>query len=287
VSKSGLVSPRAAVRPALSDLGERSALIGRQRVGRVSRRPQQSGRGWGGRLALIGGAVAVLGLQSAGVAWLLTTPRFAVRGVEVRGASRVPAERILAAAAIAPGTNLWRIDPSAVVGRVQALPQIRRAELIRELPRRVVLVVEERRPFTLVHGARLHWLDEEGRVLGEESRAVVSPAPVITGLSEAEVAHTRTEPSAKTRVAIALIRVLLRSGSPLASDIAEIDMSRREGPVLYTEDGIEVRLGAEDWGERLGRLEGVLAQVARQGGAVSAIDLRFRDQIILTTGGQG
>jgi cell division septal protein FtsQ len=96
-----------------------------------------------------------------------------------------------------------------------------------------------------------------------------------------------TEPSAKARVAIALIRVLLRSGSPLAAEIAEIDMSRREGPVLYTEDGIEVRLGAEDWGERLGRLEGVLAQVERQGPAVTGIDLRFQDQVILSTGGQG
>jgi cell division septal protein FtsQ len=52
-------------------------------------------------------------------------------------------------------------------------------------------------------------------------------------------------------------------------------------------DGIEVRLGTEDWEERLARLEGVLAQVARQGPAVTGIDLRFRDQVILTGGGQG
>jgi cell division protein FtsQ len=285
VSSCGLVSPRAAA-PLALDVGERTALVGRQRVRRVSRRPGPP-RGWGRRLVLIGGALVVLALQGAGVMWLLTTPRFAVSAVEVRGASRVPAERILAAAAIAPGTNLWRIDPTAVVGRVQDLPQVHRAELIRELPDRVVIVVEERRPFTLVHGGRLHWLDEEGRVLGEESRAVVPPAPVITGLSEEEVARMRSEPSDKARAAIALIRVLLRSGSPLATEISEIDMSRRDGPVLYTVDGIEVRLGTEDWEERLARLEGVLAQVARQGGAVTAIDLRFRDQVILTGGGQG
>jgi cell division protein FtsQ len=229
----------------------------------------------------------VLGLAGAGVVWLLTTPRFAVGTVDVRGASGVPAEQILAAAAITPGTNLWRIDPTAVEGRVQAVPAIRRAEVIRELPDRVVIVVEERRPFTLVHGGRLHWVDEEGRILGEQRRAVVSPAPVITGLGADEVARMRSEPSAKARAAIALIRVLLRSGSPLAADISEIDMSRREGPVLYTVDGIQVRLGAEDWDERLARLEGVLAQVARQDSAVTTIDLRFRDQVILTRGGQG
>jgi cell division septal protein FtsQ len=120
-----------------------------------------------------------------------------------------------------------------------------------------------------------------------ETRAVASPAPVIVGLGEEELARMRTTPSARARNAIALIRVLLRSGSPLAAEISEIDVSRREGPVLYTMDGIEVRLGAEDWGERLARLEGVLTQVARQAPAVTGIDLRFRDQVILTRGGQG
>jgi cell division septal protein FtsQ len=65
-------------------------------------------------------------------------------------------------------------------------------------------------------------------------------------------------------------------------------MSRREGLVLYTLEGIEVRLGTEQWDERLARLEGVLAQLATQGGgssAVTAVDLRFRDQVVLRNGG--
>jgi len=60
-------------------------------------------------------------------------------------------------------------------------------------------------------------------------------------------------------------------------------MSRREGPVLYTVDGVEVRLGSEDWDERLARLEGVLPQIATQD--VRAVDLRFRDQVVFQRGG--
>jgi cell division septal protein FtsQ len=52
--------------------------------------------------------------------------------------------------------------------------------------------------------------------------------------------------------------------------------------VLYTVDGVEVRLGTEDWDERLARLEGVLAQVATQD--VSGVDLRFKDQVVLRRG---
>jgi cell division protein FtsQ len=237
-------------------------------------------------LGVVAGSLLVLGVQAAGVAWFLTADHFGVSVVEVRGTSRVSPDRVLAAADIVTGTNFWRLDGAAVTARIEALPEIRRAELIREFPNRVVIVVEERRPFTLVHGARLHWIDEEGRVLGEEPAAVASPAPVISGLSEEEVAAMRTRPSAKARAAIALIRALLRSGSPLASQISEIDMSRRDGPILYTVGGIEVRIGDEDWEQRLARLEGLLAQVSSQS-TVIAIDLRYRDQVILKTGGRG
>jgi cell division protein FtsQ len=210
---------------------------------------------------------------------VLTAPRFAVTAVEVRGASRVPAERILEASGIAHGQNLWRIDPRVVQARLEDLPEIRRADVVRELPNRVSIVVEERRPFTLVHAGRLHWVDEEGRVLGEESHAVAPDVPVISGLSEDELAGMRTAPAPRARAAIALIRALLRTGSALAAEISEIDMSRPEGPVLYTVDGVEVRLGTEEWDERLARLEGVLAQVATQD--VRGVDLRFRDQVVL------
>jgi cell division septal protein FtsQ len=171
-----------------------------------------------------------------------------------------------------------------VVARLEALPEIRRAEVIREFPNRVTLVVEERRPFTLVHAGRLHWVDDEGRVLGEEREAVAPAVPVISGLSEDELATVRSAPGPKTQAAVAIIRALARNGGALTAEISEIDMSGSDGPVLYTVDGVEVRLGREDWEERLLRLEGVLTQVARED--VTGIDLRFRDQVVLRRGGR-
>ena len=287
VHRSRLVSPR---RPAagLSDLGERTAFIARQRVGRADRRHRHRRVV---RAARVAGLVVlgVVALAGAGVLgrWLLTSPRFAVHAVEVRGASRVSVERIRGAAAIAEGSNLWRLDPDAIAARVAAVPEIRRAEVVRALPNRVVIVVDERRPFTLVHAGRLHWLDEEGRVFGEVPQAVAPSVPVVSGLSDAEISSMRSDPSPRTREAVALIRTLLRTGGTLASEISEIDVSPGDGPVLYTVDGVEVRLGSEEWEERLTRLRRILGQVTRDGENVRAIDLRFRDQVVLTKGGQG
>lgn len=273
----GLISPRARP-PALGDLGDPATAVAGQRVPRVRRRPRRPIR-WLWMTGALGLAVGVAAAVAVAGHWVLTTPRFAVMAVEVRGASRVPPQRILEVSGIVRGTNLWRIDPDHVRARLESLPEIRRADVVRELPNRVSILVEERRPFTLVHAARLHWLDEEGRLLGEEPHAVATDVPVIRGLSEEELATMRTTPGPRARAAIALIRALLRTGSALAAEISEIDMSRPEGPVLYTIDGVEVRLGSEEWEERLARLEGVLAQVATED--LHGVDLRFRDQVVL------
>ncbi len=281
---SALLSPRRQ-EPTVADLGRRSTLVAGQRVGRLRRRPRHLAGLVASRPAAwlwMGAVLAMLAGLTVAWRWAETSPRFAVAGVEVRGASRVPAARILAAAGIREGTRLWRVSAAEVVARVEALPEIRRADVIRELPNHVVIAVEERRPFTLVHAGRLHWLDEDGHVLGEEREAVTPPVPVISGLTEDELAARRATPGPKTRAAISLIRALVRSGSALAAEISEIDMSRAEGPVLYTVDGVEVRLGQENWEERLARLEGVLAQIAND--EVSTVDLRFRDQVVLRRG---
>ena len=222
------------------------------------------------------------------VTWLLTTPRLAVRTIQVEGATRVSTEEIVATADIPLGTNILRVDPAAIRARVETLPQIRNVEIIREFPDRVTILVEERRPFTLVHAGRLHWMDEEARLVGEEREAVTPAVPIISGLTDEELTGMRSAPGPKAQAAMTLVRTLMRSGSGLLAEISEIDMSRREGPVLYTLDGIEVRLGTEQWEERLARLEGVLAQLATQdgkGGTITAVDLRFRDQVVLQNGG--
>src|SRR5262249_20027652 len=176
---SGLSSPRSRA-AALADMGERSAFVARQRVGRP-KRPRPGRRA---RVRRLCGIVLTIVVVAAGggaaVRWLLTTPHFAVAQVEVRGVSRVPPDQILAAAAIPSGTNIFRLDTLGVIDRVESLPEVRRADVVRELPGRVVISVEERRPFTLVHGGRLHWMDEEGRLLRASPQAGAPPAPPIS-----------------------------------------------------------------------------------------------------------
>ena len=280
-----LLSPRAQGR-ALADFGERSTFVARHQVGE---RPRPRRRRLS--VAALARAVMIVLLLAAipvvlGIAgwWFITSARFAVHEIDVRGAHLVSAERIREAAQVPPGRSVFLLDPRRVARAVEALPEVQRADVIRELPNRVTVVVEERKPFTLVHAGRLHWIDESGHVLGRETQAVTPPTPVISGLTETELLSMSTAPNGKARDAIRLIRALLRSGSALATEISEIDMRDGDGPILYTVNGVEVRLGAEEWEERLARLEGVLAQQTARDGHIRAVDLRFRDQVVLQGG---
>jgi len=108
-------------------------------------------------------------------------------------------------------------------------------------------------------------------------------APVISGLGADDVTVAGRMPSERVATGVALLRTLMRAQSPLLREISEVDVSRPEGPVLYMLDGVEVRIGNEDWEGRLGRLGGVLAQLRASGQSVTSIDLRFRDQVVLKT----
>ena len=277
-----VLSPRGGEQ-AIEDLATIRGLTGGQRVSR-RRHP----RGRLRRLRATGlGALALLlvaGLAAAGAMgtrWVLTAPQFAVSEIEVRGGSRLSREEIVRASGITRGQNIFRIDPAEVRMGVESLAAVRRADVIRAWPNRVTVVVEERRPFTLVHAGRLHWIDEEGVAIAPERRAVAVELPVISGLTDDELVAASRAPSPRVAAGLSLIRMLLRTGSPLTSQISEVDVSRPDGPVLYTVDGVEVRLGKEEWDARIPRLIGVLAQLASSGEAVSAIDLRFRDQVVL------
>ena len=76
--------------------------------------------------------------------------------------------------------------------------------------------------------------------------------------------------------------MLQRASERLAARVSEIDLARAHGPVLYLVDGIEVRLGTDAWSDRLARLDGVLGELDARGERVASIDLRFRDQVVLT-----
>ena len=93
-------------------------------------------------LILAAGAVVLVG---AVLTWLVAfSSVFGVRAVEVGGAHVLSAAEVRAAAHIAHGTPLVRLDRSAILRRVEALPDVATATLRTSFPSTVVITVTER-----------------------------------------------------------------------------------------------------------------------------------------------
>lgn len=290
-SAQGLLLPRA--RPdCVPDFATRVPIIANQRhaarrVRRVRRSLRIVGRVLGVGLALASVAVVTVVLRH----WLRTTPLLAVRTVDVQGVQRLSEETVRAAAAIEPGTSIFALDVGIIERQLGSLPGVRRARVVRHLPDRVTVMLEEREPYALTNVSgrgradRLVWIDADGYFVATEPRAIPSPWPILSGVDVAApgVALGVDGPASdRLQVGLALLRAVQRTGGRVAGRISEIDLAMPDEPVLYLVDGAEVRLGAEAWDERLARLDGVLGELDHRAERVLSVDLRFRDQVVLT-----
>jgi cell division protein FtsQ len=124
-------------------------------------------------------AVVLVGLLS-GTVWLFWFSSYlAVRTVDVSGAERLDAAVVRRAAAVPEGEQLARLDLATVQARVQALADIRGAEVTRTWPDTVSITIEERTPVAVVEiGGRLRALDVEG-VVFREFRSKPSGLPLV------------------------------------------------------------------------------------------------------------
>jgi cell division protein FtsQ len=119
-------------------------------------------------------AVVVVAL----LAWVvLDTSVLGVRTIEVTGAPIAGADRVRAAAAVAMGTPMARVDPDAVGTRVRLLPSVASVDVSRSWPSTLVIEVTERVPVAIVRlGSGYQVLDAAGVAFDTVARA---PANVV------------------------------------------------------------------------------------------------------------
>ncbi len=93
----------------------------------------------------------VAGVCIGALAWaLLGTSLLGVREVAVSGSQIAGPEAVRAAAEVAPGTPLLRLDTGAIADRVRALPSVADVDVRRSFPHTLVIAVTERTPAVVV-----------------------------------------------------------------------------------------------------------------------------------------
>lgn len=208
---------------------------------------------------------------------LLNNAYFSVQEIKVRGGEKVGGSEIVAMAGMSQGMNIWKIHPESIEKKIGKHPWVKRVLVRRELPRRVVIEVEEREAKGIVVLGRLYYVDAEGFIFKEVEEGENTNFPLLTGLQQADLISQAHATRQKIREVLKLGDLMARV--PLT--VSEIHFPPQGGVVFYPMAyPIALRMGWGDWQGKLTRLERVLAMWKGKEARLAALDLSFRDQVV-------
>jgi cell division protein FtsQ len=256
----GQAAPSAWRRPATDRrIAERRKAIA---AARVRRRRRQLG--W----LLLAAALAF------GTVQLARTPLFGLAAVHVEGTKAVGRGEVLAAAAVRPGEPYLGLDLEAIRRRVQALPRVAAARVIRDYPASLRIVITERRPVASVRKGEVSWLVAADGTVLEATRQPPAGLPHVANVPLPDGVHPGTRlppgnPLANALAALGGMRPDLRAQvvAVQAHSLDGLEFGLRDGTrVLY---GLAVEQPAKDAAVLL-----VRRTLAKEGREVKRIDVR-------------
>lgn len=203
---------------------------------------------------LIGAALLAV-VVGAG-AWLLYfSSLLTVEEVTVDGVAILSADQVLAAADVAVGEPLARVDTGAVADRVEGLDPVASVELHRAWPDTLVITVDERAPVLAVAGADGVTVYDAAGVEFLRPSAPPTGVPVLTAAAGA--------PS--PAVLSAVLDVVTDLPGDLRERLGEVVASTPDSIQLRLTDGVVVEWGSATDNSRKAE---VLTELMKQPGRV-------------------
>lgn len=202
---------------------------------------------------------------------------FQVREVEVVGTrlmdpyTVVRAAGLDGAASVFDDADRWRYG-------VLTLPLVERVEVRRRLPGAVEVRVHEVEPVALVASPSLRPVDAAGSLLPVETAGALLDLPLLTGVDVESGRVTGARGILDTLV------TLRRTAPELAERVSQLDATGETLRVTFREHRAEALLPAVATEVDLRQLRLAMSDLTARGelGRVQRIDLRFRDQVVVS-----
>jgi cell division protein FtsQ len=216
----------------------------------------------------------VLGLlfvlaSSGAVAWgarryLVSSPRFALRTLQVEGNVRLSPQEVAERGGLALGDNVFALDLVAVERALANEPWIASVQVRRKLPGSVTVVLTEHDPVALVSlESRLYLVSRQGRVFKEVAPNDPLDLPVVTGLTARDVVSDREGVEKEVERALDVIDELGKSPIGQRFPVQEIHLER-DGSLqaIVGRDAIALHLGKPPVRGKLEQAARVLDEIA-------------------------
>jgi cell division protein FtsQ len=204
-------------------------------------------------------------------------PYFAVRQIVLSGTNALDRDAVLGAAGLSVGMSIWRVEPTSVEERIEALAWVREARVRREFPNRLRIAVLEREPVAIAVVEGLQYVDRTGRVLGPVGVGSTLDLPFITGLKGQ---HLEGAGVPVLRRALRFIRLCEKRNC--GGGVSAVHLHENHGLVLIPREApVPVIVGWGRWNGKLDRMERVLAAWEGNEMRISAIDVTLRRSVVV------
>jgi cell division protein FtsQ len=181
------------------------------------------------------------------------------------------------------GRNVFFIPLEDRRRQLERIPWVRSATVMRLLPDRIAVSVQERTPVAFAQvGARIHLIDLDGVLvdLPPASQERFS-FPVLVGMAESEPISTR---AARMAVYDRVVRALDGGGAHYSAALSEIDVTDPEDVRVTVGDdagAVMLHLGNTDFLERFKLYQAHVQEWRQKFQKLESVDLRYERQVIV------
>jgi len=222
-------------------------------------------------LKLASGLAVVVGASLA-VAWsahhyALTSPRFAIRTVDLVGAKRNSLEQIKTDSGVRVGANIFALDTDAAERKLLENPWISEVKVTRRLPNTLRIELTEREASAVVAlGERLYLVTHEGVPFKEVQAGDPYDMPLISGVSPENLQRDRKREIERIQTGLEVLHQFERIPLSRVYPPEEVHLADA-GDVTLTcgKDGVTLELGTGPWRKKLLMAEEVVGELRKKG----------------------
>ncbi len=204
-----------------------------------------------------------------------TSPRFAVRTIDVHGTSRRSPEDIARLGGIVMGQNVFVTDLEAARAGILNDPWVEQASLRRKLPAAISVDLIEREAAALVAiGPDLYLSTRQGEPFKKPEPGDPFDLPVVTGIRTDDVIKDRNATIVSIRRALDLVADYDHLGPSKSLPVQEVHIEDDGGLVLSVgKDVIQLHMGKGPYRQGLDQAIRVLGELANRRAQASVVFL--------------
>ena len=262
---------------------------GRQAQNRMKRQRRQINvRGIIKKAARVIGVLVVVSLAGLigyeAFSLIARTSFFRLERIEVSSVSHLTREEIIAQAGIKQGDDLLRLKLGRIGEQLSKNPWVEKVRIRRYLPHTMVIEVKEQEPVAVASMGYLYYLNSRGDLFKPLMDGDSLDFPVITGVSEEDLAKDPAGAKEAIRSMLGLVEILRKGSVFKLEDVSEIHCDKGYGITIFTvQRGVPVRLGRSGFEEKLARLARIYGNLQAQMPTIQYIDMDYSDKIVVKT----